>query len=83
MIRIAMRTTVTLDDDVVALVKRARKARKQSLREVVNAGLRQGLRPTMDQRPTVPSGPRAVFVTAEVSVGRCLIESIDDVSDLF
>jgi hypothetical protein len=70
-----MRTTLTLDDDVAALVERARKARKQSLREVVNDGLRQGL------RPAVPTPPKAPFVTAEVSLGRCFLESIDDVSE--
>jgi hypothetical protein len=70
-----MRTTLTLDDDVAALVERARKARKQSLREVVNDGLRQGL------RPTAPPEPRGVYVTPEVDLGRCFLESLDDVAE--
>ena len=38
-----MRTTLTLEDDVAALLKRAMKARKASLKQVVNDALRTGL----------------------------------------
>lgn len=71
-----MRTTLTLDDDVVALVERARKVRKAPLRAVVNEALRQGLKelvaPPPRRRP-----PR----TRSVSLGRCLVGSIDDVAE--
>ena len=46
-----MRTTLTLDDDVAALLARVRKASRQaSLREIVNEALRHGLR-IMTKRP--------------------------------
>ena len=38
-----MRTTLTLDEDVAALVKRAMSRHKKSLKEIVNAALRVGL----------------------------------------
>ena len=38
-----MRTTLTLDKDVAVALERLRKARKASLKAVVNEALRQGL----------------------------------------
>jgi hypothetical protein len=39
-----MRTTLTLDEDVAALLKRGLAGRKDGLKAVVNEALRQGLR---------------------------------------
>ncbi len=71
-----MRTTLTLDDDVAALVARARRARKAPLREVVNEALRRGLRDLVSAPAT-----RAPFATRSVALGRCLVGSIDDVAE--
>lgn len=71
-----MRTTLTLDDDVAALVARARRARKAPLREVVNEALRRGLRELV----SAPAA-RAPFSTRSVALGRCLVGSIDDVAE--
>jgi hypothetical protein len=51
-----MRTTLTLDDDVAALVERERRRTGESMREVVNRLLR---RATRDDRPArdVPELP--------------------------
>ena len=38
-----MRTTLTLEDDVAALVKRAVRSRRATLKQVVNEALRAGL----------------------------------------
>ncbi|HVA26419.1 MAG TPA: antitoxin [Chloroflexota bacterium] len=38
-----MRTTVTLDDDVVELIDEVRLAKRLTFREAVNQGLREGL----------------------------------------
>jgi len=38
-----MKTTLTLDDDVAALLEEVQANRKASLKEVVNTGLRSGL----------------------------------------
>src|ERR1700730_16886916 len=45
-----MRTTLTLDDDVAALLERLRRNRDASLKELVNEELRRGL-PTITDRP--------------------------------
>jgi hypothetical protein len=71
-----MRTTLALDDDVAALVERARRMRKASLRHVVNEALRLGLRELV-----TPPPPRGPFTTRSVSLGRCLVGSIDDVAE--
>lgn len=39
-----MRTTLTLDDDVAAKIERLRKTRDQSLKDLVNDALREGLK---------------------------------------
>lgn len=39
-----MRTALTLDDDVAALLERIRKARMLSLKQAVDEALRQGLK---------------------------------------
>lgn len=71
-----MRTTLSLDDDVAALLARARQGRKASLKQVVNEALRQGL-----QQMTVPPRLRKRYRTQPVSLGRCLIGNLDDVSE--
>ena len=38
-----MRTTLTLDDDVAAMIERIRRAREASLKDIVNEALRRGL----------------------------------------
>ncbi|HXF91645.1 MAG TPA: hypothetical protein VNK46_02720 [Nitrospiraceae bacterium] len=73
-----MRTTLTLDDDVAAQLRRLRKVRKEAkLKELINEALRQGLR-----HLTAPAGPRKPYHTAAVSLGRCLIGGIDDVAEV-
>jgi hypothetical protein len=71
-----MRTTLTLDDDVAALVRRLRQERRLGLKEVVNEALRRGLR-EMVEAPR----RRALYRTRAVQLGRCLVGSIDDVSE--
>ena len=71
-----MRTTLTLDDDVTALLARARRVRKAPLKQVVNDALRAGLRELV-----APPAATRPFVTRSVSLGRCLLGSIDDVAE--
>lgn len=71
-----MRTTLTLDDDVAALLQRLRTRQKASLKEVVNQALREGL-----MRLETPSVPARPYRTPSVSLGRCLIGSLDDVAE--
>ena len=71
-----MRTTITLDDDVAVAIEDLRRARGQSLKEVVNEALRQGLRQLGDP-------PRSTrFRTRSVDLGRCLIGNVDNVAEV-
>lgn len=71
-----MRTTLTLDDDVAAKLEQLRKTRQESLRDLVNEGLRRGLA-QLTGRPK----RREPFRTASAELGRCLIGNVDSVSD--
>lgn len=71
-----MRITVTLDDDVVALLTRVRQERDLSLKQAVNDALRQGLM----QLTAAPEHP-SVYRTSPVSLGRCLVPSLDNVAE--
>jgi predicted transcriptional regulator len=71
-----MRTTLTLDEDVAAALERLRKAREQSLKDLVNEALRHGLK-QMDARPR----HREPFRTETVDAGRCRVGSIDNVAE--
>lgn len=71
-----MRTTLTLDDDVVAALERLRKTRGASLKDLVNEALRRGLR-EMAVRPK----RREPFRTQSVALGHLRIGSIDNVAE--
>lgn len=71
-----MRTTLTLDPDVAALLQRVRDARGASLKDAVNEALRRGLKQMSEHGP---QGSRRY--TEAVSLGRCLIGDLDDVAE--
>ena len=71
-----MRTTLTLDEDVAALVERAREETGDPLKKVINDALRAGL----SKRPGKKASPR--FRTKTVSVGEMLIPNLDDIEDV-
>lgn len=71
-----MRTTLTLDEDVARLLERARKRRGITLKELVNEALREGL-----ARLEAPRTPRKRHATKAVSLGRCLLDNVDDVAE--
>ena len=71
-----MRTTLTLDDDVARLLERARKRRGIPLKQLVNEALREGL-----ARLAAPPSPRRQHATKSVSLGRCLLDNVDDVAE--
>lgn len=72
-----MRTTLSLDDDVAALLRRVLKSRKASLKAVVNQALREGLR-----RMAAPPARQRPYRTTPVSLGRCLVDNVDDVAEV-
>ena len=73
-----MRTTLTLDKDVAVALERLRKARKASLKAVVNEALRQGLA----RMAAPPAAPRRPFRTRAFSLGRCLVSNVDNVAEV-
>jgi hypothetical protein len=72
-----MRTTLSLDDDVAALLEQVRGATGAGLKEVVNTALREGLLGMVE-----PPASRVPFRTEAVSLGRCYLPSLDDVADV-
>ena len=71
-----MRTTLTLDADVAAKVKRTIHQRKRPLKEVVNAALRLGLA-QMDQ-----PAPARPYVTKARPLGLRAGLSYDNIADV-
>ena len=71
-----MRTTLTLDDDVAAMLEQLRKARGGKLRDLVNEALREGLK-----HMTSTPRRRGRFRTRSVDLGRCLLGSVDNVAE--
>ena len=72
-----MRTTLTLEDDVWALLRRAQLRTKKSLKQLVNDALRRGL------TAAVPRGAkrRPSYQTRVHPSGRCLVGSLECVAD--
>jgi adenine-specific DNA glycosylase len=72
-----MRTTLTLDKDVAAVLERLRKTRDESLKDLVNEALREGLK-----RMATPRRKHVPFRTGSVDLGRCLLPSVDNVAEV-
>ena len=72
-----MRTTLTIDDDVAAMLERLRRNGNASFKDLINEALRRGLR-DMRTRPK----PRKQFRTESVDAGALLIPNIDNVAEV-
>ena len=72
-----MRTTLTLEDDVAALLKRAAAKEKGPLKEIVNRALRLGLGALTERKPQ-----RQPFRTKGFDLGRSLVGSLDNVEEV-
>lgn len=68
-----MRTTLTLDPDVAAMLKKAAASRKQNFKDLVNAALRVGLAAAAE-----PAKPKKRFVQRVGSPARFLIDVSDN-----
>jgi hypothetical protein len=73
-----MRTTLSLDKDVAAALERVRRARKASMKSVVNEALRQGLGRMAERRPQ----PRKPFQTRVLPLGSCLSGNLDNIAEV-
>lgn len=72
-----MRTTLTLDDDVAAVLQRLRSSRNGTLKEIINEALRRGL-----QEMAAPARKGVPYRTPSVELGRCLVGTLDDVAEV-
>ncbi len=72
-----MRTTLTLDDDVAALLSRLQRSQKKSFKQLVNQALRAGLKRMQSSAPR-----RNRYQTAAVDLGPCLLGNLDDVAEV-
>lgn len=73
----AVRTTITLDDDVAKLLERLVAERGVRMENLVNELLRLGLRAAR-ARPS-----RGTYAIEAVDLGRCLIGDVADVAAAF
>jgi hypothetical protein len=71
-----MRTTLTIDDDVAAVLERLRRSRDASLKQLINEALRRGLK-EMSGRPK----RREPVRTRSVALGRVRIAGIDNIGE--
>ena len=71
-----MRTTLTIDDDLAAMLEQMRRKRAASLKDLINEALRRGLR-DMAARPK----PSSSFQTRSVDLGRVRIANIDNIAE--
>ena len=72
-----MRTTLSLDDDVAALLAAVQNKEKKPFKEVVNEALREGLRRRNEQ-----PGKRVRFRTKPARLGRCLLPDLDNIAEV-
>lgn len=72
-----MRTTLTLDPDVAAQLKRTMRSRGETLKDTVNTALRAGLA----LLSTPPSAPRA-FTVHPIDLGASLVGSLDNIEEV-
>jgi hypothetical protein len=72
-----MRTTLTLDDDVAAILTRLQKTSRKSLKGLVNEALRHGLK-QLTSRPK----PSKAYRTPSLDLGRCRFANLDDVAEV-
>jgi Ribbon-helix-helix protein, copG family len=71
-----MRTTLTLDDDVAAILERLRKSRNASLKDLVNEALRRELKDM-----TSRTRRRERLQTRSVALGRLQTAGLDNIGE--
>ena len=72
-----MRTTLSLDDDIVALLGQLQSAKDITMKQLVNEALRQGLGQMAN-----PEAPKLPFQTRPVDLGTCHFATLDNTWDV-
>ena len=73
-----MRTTLTLDDDVAALLKRVARSRKAGFKDTVNEALRRGL-----DALAKPAEKPVPYRLRPWNLGGSRVGSLDNVEEVF
>jgi predicted transcriptional regulator len=81
-----MRATITVDSELAERIERLSQERATSFENLANAALREGLEQLARGTPGVGAGPEKksgrISYTHPVSLGDCLLESLDDLSSV-
>jgi hypothetical protein len=72
-----MRTTITLEDDVAASLRRLGKTRRLKFKALVNLVLREGIRSMMG-----PVRKRKIFQTRSIDLGPCRTANVDNIAEV-
>ena len=72
-----MRTTITLDDDVAAVLERLRKKEQKSFKQIVNELLRLGI-----LKRTAVEEVSELYSTPVLTTGPCLYPNLDNVGEI-
>ncbi len=72
-----MRTTLTIDDDVAAMLDQLRRDRETSLKDLINEALRRGL-----LEMNAPRKRRKPYRTPSVDLGTPRIPNIDNIAEV-
>ena len=72
-----MRTTITLEEDVAASLKRLGKQRGLKFKVLVNEALREGIK-----RMMAPAKKRGEYRTRSVELGSCRAASVDNIAEV-
>ncbi len=72
-----MRTTITLEEDVAASLKRLGKRRGLKFKALVNLVLREGIKGMI-----APAKKRGVFQTRSVELGSCRTANVDNIAEV-
>lgn len=79
-----MRVTITVDGDLAERIERLSQERSTSFEGLANAALREGLEHLAETAPQAGRGSEKragrLSYTHPVSLGGCLLESLDDIS---
>ncbi len=71
-----MRTTLTIDDDVAAVLKRRLRTGETSLKDLINEALRRGLKDM-----SAPPKRKEQFRTKSVTLGQARLPDLDNIGE--
>lgn len=74
-----MRTTISLEKDVAAMLEKAQKELHEKPKSLINRALREGLVQISEKKK---QGRKKRFSTKEVSLGKCSLANLDNIAEV-